>query len=121
MSIPSITLRLDFGENKTPNIFGGVSMHSEAPGPDMKMTTATVQDLAPTPMLDIGGINGSMNQLPIPDLNITAVSPGTQDLAPQPMLSLDDMNPVMNESMTPVLEPESESKTVKAKKSTGKH
>ena len=105
MSIPSITLRLDFGEGSSSGVSGGISLQGEAPTPmgfgsglagvtqaDLptplpfaSIAAAAAQGSAPTPMSGIGGMSAAMNAPPVPSLDIASarVSGMTDDM-PRP-------------------------------------
>lgn len=103
MSIPSITLRLDFGEGSSSSVASGISLQGEAPTPMgfgsslagvtqtslptpiAGISASAAQDAAPTPMAGIGAVNAAMETPPVPslDLGSTQVSGMTGDI-PRP-------------------------------------
>lgn len=106
MLIPSITIRLDFGEGTSSGLSSGISLQGSAPTPmsgigsgltgvtqaDLptplpfaSIAAAAAQGSAPTPMLGIGGMSASMNAPPVPSLDIanTRASGMTDDM-PRP-------------------------------------
>jgi hypothetical protein len=92
MSIPSITIRLDFGEGISSGVSRGISLQGEAPTPmDFRsdlagvtqadlptpfasITAATTQDVAPTPMSGIEGESAAMMTPPVPSLDIASAA-----------------------------------------------
>lgn len=107
MSIPSITIRLDFGEGSVSGVSGvsgGISLQGEAPTPmgfgsglagvtqaDLPtpfagIAAAATQDSPPTPMSGMGGVNAAMTELPVPSMDIASAhaSSGLTDDVPRP-------------------------------------
>jgi hypothetical protein len=104
MSIPSITLRLDFGDAGKSGATEGISVQGDVPTPTgfTSNLTGLAQTPVPTPMLTAGqtgahetvptpmsGIGGNVATAlvatPEPSLDLTAVGgPGAGDVAPHP-------------------------------------
>ncbi len=92
MSIPSITIRLDFGEGVSSGVSSGVSLQGVAPTPtgfgsgvagvtqgdlptpfaSMAAAAAAGQDSAPTPMSGVGGVSAAMSAPPVPSPDIAS-------------------------------------------------
>lgn len=103
MSIPSITIRLDFGDGSSAGVAGGMSLQGNVPTPvdfgsswagaaQVNLPTPftssaamAAQDVAPTPMSGIGGMSVAMNSAPEPSLDIARAGfTGMADVMPHP-------------------------------------
>ena len=107
MLIPSITLRLDFGEGSlsgVSGVSGGISLQGEVPTPMgfgsglagvtqvglptplASMAEAAAQGTAPTPMAGIGGMSAAIEAPPVPspDIMSSARASGMTDDMPRP-------------------------------------
>jgi hypothetical protein len=108
MSIPTITIRLDFGEGSSSGLSSKISLQGEVPTPMSDLagagltdvtqaelptplslgsiaTAAAHQGSVPTPMADIGvGISAAMSVPPVPSLDISTFASGMTDDIPHP-------------------------------------
>lgn len=105
MSIPSITIRLDFGEGISSGISHGITLqgeiptpmgsgsglagvtNAEPPTPFVNIAAAPAQGSVPTPMPGIGGMSAAMTAPPEPSLAIGGMS-AAMTAPPEPSLAI---------------------------------
>ena len=118
MLIPSITLRLDFGEGSLSDGSGGISLQGEVPTPMgfgsglagvtqvglptplASIAGATAQDTAPTPMGFGSGLAG-VTQVGLPTPLASIAEAAAQGTAPTPMAGIRGMSAAMEAPPVP--------------------